>query len=146
MKTMPEKMDMAAALRAAGFRATPARMELLATLARTGKPLTVEDILKLQKGTAPDQATVYRALKELRDAGLVRQVDFEHGHAHYEAAGQDDHHHLVCTSCGKVEDFTGCHIENIKKAALRQSKMFKKIERHSLELFGTCTACRKKGE
>jgi len=139
-----EKVPFPALLRSAGFKATPGRLALLETLAKAKKPLPVDDILASMKRVSPDPATVYRALKELKDAGVIRHVDFQHGHAHYELGGQTDHHHLVCIKCEKVEDFTGCDFEAIRKAALRQSKEFKEVKEHALELFGLCKSCSRK--
>lgn len=137
------KEDWAGRLRRSGFRATPIRENLLALLAAAGEPLTVEKIVKQLKKPAADQATVYRALKDLKDAGVVRRIDLEHSHAHYELVGGSDHHHLVCTACGRIEDFEGCHFEELAKAALRRSKKFAAVNRHSFELFGTCKNCAK---
>ncbi len=131
-------------LRHAGFKATPKRVALLEVLRDAKSPMKTEDILEKLKRTPLDQATLYRALKELKEANIVRQIDFEHGHAHYELVGKNDHHHLVCVRCGKVEDFTGCGIEAIVKRIAKQSKGFGEITRHSLEFFGVCKACKKK--
>lgn len=130
-------------LHGTGFKATPSRIELLRVLTDAKQPFTVEEIISRLKQSTPDQATVYRALKELKEAQIIRQVDFQHGHAHYELSDKKDHHHLICMECEEVEDFTGCAIKSISKLALQQSKEFKTITEHSLELFGICKSCSK---
>lgn len=127
-------------LRTAGYKATPQRLSLLEVLGRAREPLSIQEILERCRQQKIDQATIYRTLKVLADIGLVRQVDFAHAHAHFELATGDDHHHLVCTSCGKVEDVTGCNFESLAKHALKHSS-FASIDRHSLEFFGTCKKC-----
>lgn len=128
-------------LRTAGFKATPAKLRLLALLANSSEPLSVQSIYRLFKSPAPDKATVYRSLKDFHTAGLIKQINFQHGHAHYEYAGQKDHHHLICNNCGVVEDIVNCNLNEVIKKALRNSKQFKSISDHSFELFGVCRTC-----
>src|SRR5690348_15697489 len=128
------------ALRSAGYKATPQRLALLSVLEKASEPLSIQEILLRCHAQSIDQATIYRTLKTLADIGLVRQVDFAHAHAHFELATGDDHHHLICTSCGRVEDVTGCDFDRLAKRALKHSS-FASIDRHSLEFFGTCRKC-----
>ncbi len=134
-----EKTNFQAQLRKAGFKATPARVTLLSILEKEKQPISPQDIIRRIRHGA-DPVTVYRALKNLKDAGLVRQVDFQHAHAHYELADAKDHHHLICVSCG----IEGCEAELMGKKVLRKSNKFNKIQRHSLEFFGLCNKCAKK--
>lgn len=131
-------------LRAAGHKATPARVAILRTLAAAKRPMNITAMRNSLGEIRTDQATVYRSLEALEASGLIRRVDLRHGHAHYELVGQDDHHHLVCLVCGLVEDFTGCGIDAVIKKTLRQSKQFANVDEHALELFGLCKTCAKK--
>lgn len=132
-------------LRERGLKSTPARTAILTVLAAAKKPLTVEQIgKKIKKGTS-DTVTLYRTVQRLTDAGLLRYIDFRHGHAHYEVNDSaKDHHHIVCTKCHRVEDFTGCNFSDVTKRALAQTKHFRTVVEHSLELFGVCKQCEKK--
>lgn len=131
-------------LRERGYKATPARLELLSVLAQAKKPMSVDALRGRLRASAPDTATVYRALKELKNSRLVRQIDLQHGHAHYELTDtRTDHHHMVCTECGTIEDFEGCDIDSVMKRALRQTKLFSTLSDHALELFGICNTCQK---
>lgn len=131
-------------IRNAGFRATQPRNRILQALQKAKRPLSAKRIEGLVKTYGIDPATVYRTLNTLVDANIVKQIDLKHGHAHYELTDQNDHHHLVCISCEKIEDFTGCDFSAITKTALKQSKVFKEVTQHSLELFGLCTSCAKR--
>ena len=127
-------------LRQHGLKATTGRIRLLASLNAASQPLSIQNILaRLSKNT--DKTTVYRNLKSLQTLGVVAQVDFRHGHAHYELASKTHHHHLVCTNCGKVEDITGQEIEKSLKQVIKKSRQFAVIKNHSLELFGLCKKC-----
>lgn len=131
----------ATVLRGAGFKATPRRLALLKILSNSHKPLTVEEIFDI--GIDADHATIYRSLRDLKKANIVRQVDLQHRHAHYELANSD-HHHLVCIKCGRVEDFSNSSTQPLIRSALRQSKKFQTVTQLSLEFFGICKACARK--
>jgi Fe2+ or Zn2+ uptake regulation protein len=128
-------------LREAGFKATKSKLQLLAILADSKEPLSVNSIFRKFKSSIPDIVTVYRSLKELHAAGIIRQINLQHGHAHYEYAGLRDHHHFICNRCGKVEDIENCNLNAVIKKALKSSKDFTKATDHSFELFGICRSC-----
>lgn len=129
-----------ALLKEAGLKATQGRIVLLQTIAEHEKPITPDRLMKKLAGKKIDQATVYRNLQTLKVAGIIRQVNFEHDHAHYELA-LDDHHHLICQKCGMVEDFEGCDADELIKRVLKHSEKFTSVERHAIELFGYCKKC-----
>lgn len=139
-KNNNNKNDFAGILRKAGFRATPTRISVLSTLSASKKPLSPQGVIDAI-GKQADQATVYRILRALKEAGVTRQVDFRHNHPHYELTNVKDHHHLICTRCGHSEELQGCDVEVMQKAALRQAKRFTAIEDHSLEFYGVCKSC-----
>jgi Fur family ferric uptake transcriptional regulator len=138
------KEHFAAILRKSGHKATPGRLSLLFLLASANRPLAIHDIIdESKKGL--NQATVYRSLESLLEAGIVRRVDMQHAHAHYELAeGAAHHHHLICKHCGRVEDVENCDVSAIEKTVLKRSKSFASIQTHSLEFFGLCTKCKKR--
>jgi Fe2+ or Zn2+ uptake regulation protein len=135
-----DRKQLQSVLRDAGFRSTEGRLALLAELKQSNKPLSVE-ILASHIGSRLDEANVYRALESFAQAGIARRVDLQHGHVHYEFAHGDDHHHIVCTSCDKVEDFAGCEYDRLAETALKQTRNFAKVTNHSFELFGLCNSC-----
>lgn len=128
-------------LREAGFKATRSKVELLGILADSKQPLSVNSIFGKFKDAVPDIVTVYRSLKELHAAGVIRQINLQHGHAHYEYGDHKDHHHFICNKCGRVEDIENCNLTAVIKKALKNSKNFKEATDHSFELFGICRSC-----
>ncbi len=147
---MPKKLNksqtaeqVTSILRQAKFKATPGRIELLSVLMSAGRPLSVEQIIKKLKSKPLNSATVYRAVRELKNGGLLRQIDFQHGHAHYELGSLPDHHHIVCQQCGCVEELLNCHLQPLINKALSRTKNFKSISQHTFELFGVCKKCKK---
>lgn len=141
MKNLRIENRYADLLRGAGFKATQPKAQLLSILAKSKEPLSVESIYQKFTDSPPDIATVYRSIKEFLLAGLIKQINFQHGHGHYEFAGQDDHHHFICSQCGKVEDIQNCELDPIIKKAIQNSKNFKHASGHSFELFGLCRNC-----
>jgi Fur family transcriptional regulator, stress-responsive regulator len=103
--TQTEIQDPAAALRERGYRATPQRLAVYASLVELGRHVPAERLLEAVSERVPGVSlpTVYSALEALEDAGLVRRVAAARGPALYDA-GAPDHHHLVCRRCGAVED------------------------------------------
>ena len=92
-------------LRGAGLRVTAARVALLDTV-RDGEHLGVEAIttgVRDRVGHVSLQA-VYEALHALTAAGLVRRIEPDGHPARFEGRVADNHHHVVCRSCGAVAD------------------------------------------
>lgn len=101
--SVESKGPYAAALRAAGFRATYGRVALLEALAGAGKPLSAEVVAKRVKGKL-DIVNTYRALEAFSEAKLVRRVDVGHQHMHYAFVPRGKHQHeFVCATCGARE-------------------------------------------
>jgi Fur family transcriptional regulator, stress-responsive regulator len=92
-------------LRGAGLRVTAARVALLETV-RTGDHLGIEAItsgVRDRVGHVSLQA-VYDALHALTAAGLIRRIEPAGGLPRFEGRVNDNHHHVVCRSCGAVAD------------------------------------------
>lgn len=92
-------------LRLAGMRVTAPRLAVLAAVYRGGHlnadAITVEARERL--GSLSRQA-VYDNLHALLEGGLVRRIEPANAPALYEARVGDNHHHLVCKQCGRIED------------------------------------------
>lgn len=127
-------------LRQAGYKATRPRVLVLRALQKTQKPLSIVGLHNNVGVTRVDRATVYRTMNDLVQAGIVARVDTGHAHAHFELP-QEHHHHLICTSCHKIEDVHACGISQAATKTLRQSNTFASIDTHSLEFFGLCKQC-----
>lgn len=129
-------------LRTAGFRITAGRLGLLALLETVGSPLSIQGILERWSGKAPNTATLYRSLTDLHTAGIVRRIELGTGMVHYEyTPHRPHHHHLICNSCGVVEELERCLLGSVETETLSASHVFKSIYSHNLEFFGECTQC-----
>jgi Fe2+ or Zn2+ uptake regulation protein len=121
-------------------RATPARLAVLEALEHTRQPLSIDGIIRAVHGRRIDLVTIYRTVTLLKKIGLVRQVDFQHGHAHYELSSLGDHHHVVCVKCDSVADIPHRNATSMMNTALVESG-FARITDHCMEFFGVCKKC-----
>lgn len=129
-------------IKEAGLRLTDHRVAVLAALSKVKQPVTVYELVDvLRRKENIDQATVYRNLSSLHEAGLLRRLDFNHGHAHYELETGRASHQLVCNSCETVEKIEGISIDDAVKKMLKKSKKFKNTTTHSIEIYGVCKQC-----
>jgi Fe2+ or Zn2+ uptake regulation protein len=129
-------------LKGAGLRVTQHRLCVLETVAKVKQPVTVYELVDdLRKKENIDQATVYRNLSSLHEAGLLRRLDFNHGHAHYELETGRASYSLVCNHCETIEKIEGISIDDTVKKMLKKSKKFKQTITHSMEIYGLCRSC-----
>jgi len=143
MSQKRNKLNYSDLLRQAGLKATQGRILLLDILEKEPKPLTVYQIEKKLAG-AVDQVTVYRSLNALTAVGIVKRVNLEHDHAHFEiVAGREHHHHAVCRNCGHIEVIEVPHAAKPELEALTYAKTFSTLDNYSLEFFGLCKKCLK---
>ncbi len=87
-------------------------------------------------------ATVYRGLAALADQGLIQSVQLA-DKKRYERADKAHHDHLVCTSCGEIEEFCKPEIEQLQNLVATEHRFA--IEGHQLLIFGRCMSCKGKG-
>ena len=87
-------------------------------------------------------ATVYNSLKYLKDAGLIREINFGKGSSRYDRETAR-HDHAVCSRCGKLVDFDLAETARLVRAAARRSRF--KPESIHLTLVGVCPECRGEG-
>lgn len=127
-------------MRDKGLKITHPRRSILSTLLEMHGPFTVEEIHKKITKRVCDQATVYRSLALLTEAGIVRRCEFGDGSARYELEGvHGHHHHLVCNQCRRVDVIDDTEVEEIDRFARRRG--YTDVT-HLLEFFGTCPQCR----
>lgn len=136
------KQDLITMLKEADLRVTSHRLLVLETVAKVKQPVTVYELVDtLRKKEDIDQATVYRNLSSLHEAGLLRRLDFNHGHAHYEVETGRPLHSLVCSNCETIEKIEGISIDDAVKKMLKKSRKFKSTRTHSMEIYGLCKSC-----
>src|SRR5579864_9681823 len=107
-------------LKERGVRMTRQRRILLDLLDRSGRHLDAESLYKLAKEKDPklNRVTVYRTLKLLKKGGLIDELDlmhFEGDQHYYESRLKQQHAHVICLRCGKIEEFFGEHLLKIRR-------------------------------
>ena len=129
-------------LRNAGLKVTLPRVKIMQILEATdSRHMSAEDVYKALRDADEDVglATVYRVLTQFETAGLVMRHHFEGGHSVFEMMTEDHHDHIVCTKCGKVEEFYDEVIEAQQKK--QAEKKGYTISDHSLYIYGLCAGC-----
>lgn len=136
--------EVATLLREADQRYTDGRRRLVAALQAGEGPLTMSQIVEADDTLA--QSSVYRNLTILEEVGIVTRIVTNGDFARYELAENltEHHHHLICTSCGDVTDFSlSGRVETTLDRALAESatKAGFTPSAHRLDLLGTCADC-----
>ena len=107
-------------LKERGVRLTRQRQILLELIDRTGAHLDVEQLYRMAKERDPkiNRVTVYRTVNMLKAGGLVDELDLMHygGDQHYyETRLKQEHAHVICLRCGKVEEFFGEPLQRLRR-------------------------------
>jgi len=127
-----------------GQRYTSGRRKLVEVLVGAGRPLTAAEVL-VEGDLA--QSSAYRNLAVLESCGVVHRVAGSDEFARFELAEDltdHHHHHLICTSCGSVADFTAPDgLERSLEALMAEVAETAgfQADHHRLDLFGRCSAC-----
>jgi len=131
-------------LEKSGLKKTEPRLKLLNFAQKNKKIFSALDAFQALEKEGIDKVTIYRTLESFLKKGIIKRVDTGKREAEYELIDEEhDHHHIICITCKKIEDFTGCDSEIFVKNALKSSKSFKNITHHSFDLFGVCNSCSK---
>ena len=131
-------------LRRIGQRYTGQRRALVGILAGADRPLSVPEIMKKDRRLA--QSSAYRNLATLERAGVVHRVVATSEFSSFELAEDlgKHHHHVICSSCGRVEDVTlpgdleRSAISALDRAAARAGYS---VNAHRLDVIGLCSSC-----
>ena len=132
-------------LKNTGLKATLPRLKIL-EIFQKGDPrhMTAEDVFRILLLEHYDigLATVYRVLMQFEQAGILERSHFESGKAVYELNEGSHHDHLVCTSCGKVEEFYDAEIERRQQLVTKNRGWV--LQYHAMSLYGLCADCASK--
>ncbi|MGB4571190.1 MAG: Fur family transcriptional regulator [Rectinemataceae bacterium] len=137
-----EKMVLEHYLRTRGLKMTASRETVLRAFLKNEGHMTTEDIFAASRRLDPGigQATVFRTVKLLSEAGLAREACQDSGARSYEHAFKHRHHdHLQCVECGKIVEFFDPAIERAQEAVFRQHGFA--ATGHKMELLGLCPDC-----
>ena len=135
---MPELESVIRRLEALDHRITPSRVAVIAAVLAQSGHFSVEDVLR--QARAVGRATVFRTMRLLTELDVVCRVLLEDGSLHYRVSRRGHHHHLVCVSCGNVQDLDDCAVADLVRELAAATQY--EIEGHWLEFYGRCAACR----
>jgi Fur family transcriptional regulator, ferric uptake regulator len=127
----------------AGYRSGGARRTVIEALGRHDCAVTaleLEDDLR-RRGTTVARASIYRALEQLEDLGLLHRLEIGQGRSSFERAEPSGlhHHHLVCERCGRVDPFADSGLERVISRVSEDASF--RVREHDVVLRGLCPRC-----
>lgn len=134
--------DFETRLRAVSLRVTRPRVAVMAALS-DHPHVDTDTVISLVRGELPtvSHQAVYDVLRALTDAGLVRRIQPAGATARYEMRVRDNHHHVVCRSCGAIAD-VDCSVGNAPCLTASDDHGFV-IDEAEVVYWGICPTCRK---
>jgi Fur family ferric uptake transcriptional regulator len=125
-----------------GLRPTRQRLLVLDALAAEPHDATAQELhgRLRESGRRIGLATVYRALADLRERKVVDELSHRAGESCYRLCSPGHHHHLVCSSCHRVEELDDCDLDAWVSRASKAHGF--EPAAHTLEVVGVCADCR----
>ncbi|MFC0110132.1 Fur family transcriptional regulator [Kibdelosporangium aridum] len=138
---MPTTTDYERMLREVALRVTRPRLAVLSAVYAHPHADTdsIIGVVRDELGGVSHQA-VYDVLRALTDAGLLRRIEPQGSVARYEARVGDNHHHVVCRSCGAIAD-VDCAVGHAPCLTASDDHGFQ-IDEAEVIYWGLCPACR----
>ncbi len=130
-------------LRERGLRATSQRVVMHRLLRDRARHVSAEDLLSEAGEKLPGVSlpTVYATLELFERLGVVRRVNGGGGTLLWDTRA-DDHHHMICRSCGRIEDMeTPLDLERVRRSAVRAGFQ---PDRAEVVVSGLCADCARK--
>ncbi|SHH43936.1 Fur family transcriptional regulator [Thermosipho atlanticus] len=116
---------------------TKKRKEILEIIEKSNKPLTAEEIYKVNK-LKPNFSTIYRTLNFLESKNLIKSVSFENGPKYFYSTNKH-YHFLYCIKCGNIEIFDKCTATQLEEFV--EEKFDFQIIDHVFYFKGLCKNC-----
>ena len=132
------------ALRQRGYKITPQRRSILKSIIKSHEHLTPSAIYERVRRENPGigLVTIYRTLEILAELGLICEMHAGGNCRSYlMRRPSEHHHHLICSGCGTVIDFTDCDLGKLEQRLSRENNFT--INGHLLEFLGQCSDCLK---
>jgi len=129
-------------LRQRRLKYTPERAEMVRAVMRHNEHFEAEQLLRVlrQAGVRVGKATVYRTLKLLVLAGIVKEVQFSAKQTHYEHTyGQGPHDHMVCRRCRRIIEFDAADVLKLR-GQIASKRGFHAVA-HRFQIIGLCETC-----
>ena len=138
---MPATQDVERRLRAASLRVTRPRVAVLSAVHDRPHATTdaIIEAVREDLGEVSHQA-VYDVLRALTTAGLLRRIQPAGSVARYESRVGDNHHHVVCRSCGTIAD-VDCAVDDTPCLTASHDHGFA-IDEAEVLYWGLCPQCR----
>jgi len=134
-------------LKTQGLKLTSQRARIFERAFETHEHFNAETLygwMREEDGSSVSRATVYRTLNLLEQGSFIGSLDIGRGEVVYEhLLGHTHHDHLICTECGKIEEFREERIETLQEE-IASRKGFE-LTSHTLRLMGICGSCQRKG-
>ena len=125
------------------LRITPERFEILEAVIHCDGHFDADELFLRMKnaGSKVSRATVYNTLDKLTECGIVARYRFGERLARYEIVfGNEHHHHIICSNCGKIEEFVDKRVERFARDAA--DSLHYGFEHTVLHIYGICRGCR----
>ncbi len=128
-------------LRQHGYKLTLQRLAVIQAIASSQDSLTPAAVYRKVHQDHPNigLVTVYRTLEILAKLELICKLHSGGICRSYTISTPQHHHHLICSNCGIVIDFTGHDLSKLEQSLSKKSGF--RIDSHLLEFFGLCRAC-----
>jgi Fur family transcriptional regulator, ferric uptake regulator len=130
------------ALRHRGLRMTPQRQAIVAEIMRSEGHIAPQSIARRVKQRMPgvNASTIYRTLDLLEELGMVSHAHLEGG-PEYHRAGEAEHIHLMCSSCGADDELSMAEAERFKRLIQRHNGFDPDLAHFAIS--GLCADCRR---
>ena len=131
-------------LQTRGMRVTPQRAIIFEAIEKLEGHITAEEIFEQVQKVNPyvSLATVYRTLELLLELNLINQTNFGRSQAYFALKDHGPHHHLVCSECGYIEEFSDSIFDPVRVELDEQYGFYAHTDH--LSIFGLCKTCRQK--
>ncbi|PDW04869.1 Fur family transcriptional regulator [Candidatus Viridilinea mediisalina] len=133
--------SLAEQLVAAGYKVTRPRLAVLQAATALPGAFSVQELEQwlIERGESPGIASIFRTVRLLCELHILERI---HGldECHRYSLGTGHHnHHIICTSCGAMEHFDNCGVQQLIEQL--EARTGFRINAHLMELFGTCPQC-----
>ncbi len=117
---------------------TQQKLAVIGVIENSPQPLTPAEICDAARKELPaiGIATVYRALKQFVEEGIVRPVEVPGASPHYEHSSRQHHHFFLCQQCRRLFNLLGC-VKGVESMAPEGFR----VRRHEIVLYGDCPEC-----